>query len=1048
MKDRAYLDSMSEEELLARTLKGEAGNESDEGILAAASVIRNRAKEKGMSLRDVIMQRGQFSLYNDITGHAGGEGANKAWKGEVPQNIRYIANGVVNGNAPDPTNGATHYYNPKTSNPSWGRGKQYKDIGNHRFMRADDDIYSPSGNTNLDPFFSGDGRATYDMFSGGAGRGPRGTGAGGSYRFADDRLHSADGYAEGMRDLFAEDEKTQAALFSQLMPNETANLQKQAMQEAQEKKQAEVKAEMAELEATTTKLAQAGIPQEHLINARNQVYGGGGQLSGGVPPSIGGNGGMQLPFIPTGAQISGGNMAAPFVPNAAQMGTEVPQQTKQGGAGQAAVVGGPAQDSLAQGGQPQPTSEGNNWWGRNRANIFSMGQMLGGIGQAGTFDPAKAYESFYAMEQQRKDAASGIPSGIDGTEVGRTARNFMQQGDDYETAMSKAVELHNPSKVAAPAKPSAFREKYNIYKQANPEMSDAEVLDLIDGEDRANNPTTASMLSDRAAHSLFQDGVVNPSAGEIAERAAQLSVADEAANGGGGNLTELQSLAADLRAADPELYKGAEGRVQSTLDAYAHLNVGKSKPEWTKRQIDSLADAVEASGVVGAELLASDIRAGGVRPENMEKISNDLNSGAINTNTDLVAAERQNRQEGVLAAAGMDDDLERQKVYATEGNAAGLAYDEAVKQISDETRQVADVAANQAMIHYYMGDDGFEIPEGASPEVIKTLTDAAEKHATKNAVAIEEERKRVDLEDLRASMAASGDPVLQELAMYPVTDADMLSKQITQHMLDENSSPSDVLSAKWLALPSTTREQRSAYYKAKRSGAGEQLNPVQLRVISDFSDFVGTKTEQAANARLIMPRLITLGNLMGPNGDGVDSGAFQAAFEPFKRFIESGTGINLGTAKSQTFESIANSLFSYMKNNGIGALSNIDVERIMKGIPGLDKSPLGNMVLLQMYKNMNRYDELQGDFMSNYMAQNAETGDLTKLTRGAATAAWDVYREEQGIPLADEFIPMAKVGESPENFNARMQSLADAGFMEQGNGVYVSGDDIVQWSGS
>ena len=127
---------MDETELVARTLMGEAGQQSPEGILAAGSVMANRVNSPGFgdSFRDVIMAPGQFSLYNDITGYAGGEGANDVWRGPIPPEIMNIASNLTSGNYQDPTGGAVNYFNPQISNPGWAEGRQFTDIGDHRFL--------------------------------------------------------------------------------------------------------------------------------------------------------------------------------------------------------------------------------------------------------------------------------------------------------------------------------------------------------------------------------------------------------------------------------------------------------------------------------------------------------------------------------------------------------------------------------------------------------------------------------------------------------------------------------------------------------------------------------------------------------------------------------------------------------------------------------------------------------------------------------------------------------------------------------------------------
>ena len=131
-----------ERELLAKTLMAEAGNQGVEGMLAAGSVIMNRARGGGygQGVEGVIMKPGAFSPWNSVTGFAGGQqGQNMAAIRPTTQAYQ-IADALLSGQYEDPTGGATHFYNPDFSNPSWGTrgGGNWKRIGAHVFGRADD----------------------------------------------------------------------------------------------------------------------------------------------------------------------------------------------------------------------------------------------------------------------------------------------------------------------------------------------------------------------------------------------------------------------------------------------------------------------------------------------------------------------------------------------------------------------------------------------------------------------------------------------------------------------------------------------------------------------------------------------------------------------------------------------------------------------------------------------------------------------------------------------------------------------------------------------
>lgn len=128
-----------ERELLARTLTAEAGNQGIPGLLAAGSVIMNRVNQGGYGdgVRGVILKPGQFSPLNSITGYAGGEQGQDMAAIRPTSEAYSVADALLSGNYSDPTGGATHFYNPDISSPSWGGGEGWKRIGAHVFGKAD-----------------------------------------------------------------------------------------------------------------------------------------------------------------------------------------------------------------------------------------------------------------------------------------------------------------------------------------------------------------------------------------------------------------------------------------------------------------------------------------------------------------------------------------------------------------------------------------------------------------------------------------------------------------------------------------------------------------------------------------------------------------------------------------------------------------------------------------------------------------------------------------------------------------------------------------------
>ena len=125
-------------DLAIRTIYGEAGGEPAAGQAGVASVLKNRLAggQYGDDMQSVILAPKQFSLWNK--GDPAGNSARKLDPSSSSyQKIGAIYDGVMSGQIPDPTGGATHYYNPNVASPGWGpKLAQQNDvrIGNHRFV--------------------------------------------------------------------------------------------------------------------------------------------------------------------------------------------------------------------------------------------------------------------------------------------------------------------------------------------------------------------------------------------------------------------------------------------------------------------------------------------------------------------------------------------------------------------------------------------------------------------------------------------------------------------------------------------------------------------------------------------------------------------------------------------------------------------------------------------------------------------------------------------------------------------------------------------------
>lgn len=130
-------------EIMARTVYGEARGEIPAGQIAVAWCIRNRAEIDlgndgkpdwwGEGISGVCLKPYQFSCWlpNDPMSPK-----IKAAKTAQLAACLQACFAVLVGEAPDPTNGATHYYAASIDAPKWAAGKTpVAAIGAHRFFR-------------------------------------------------------------------------------------------------------------------------------------------------------------------------------------------------------------------------------------------------------------------------------------------------------------------------------------------------------------------------------------------------------------------------------------------------------------------------------------------------------------------------------------------------------------------------------------------------------------------------------------------------------------------------------------------------------------------------------------------------------------------------------------------------------------------------------------------------------------------------------------------------------------------------------------------------
>jgi len=132
------LKNLSEPDLLARCIWGEARGEMVEGKLAVAHVVLNRVKARswyGKSISDVILKPRQFSCFDEDDPNLGQILKLSSNSPELAF-CRAIAELTIRDRLTnDPTGGATHYHTVN-SKPSWASKLVFLcRIGNHLFYK-------------------------------------------------------------------------------------------------------------------------------------------------------------------------------------------------------------------------------------------------------------------------------------------------------------------------------------------------------------------------------------------------------------------------------------------------------------------------------------------------------------------------------------------------------------------------------------------------------------------------------------------------------------------------------------------------------------------------------------------------------------------------------------------------------------------------------------------------------------------------------------------------------------------------------------------------
>lgn len=123
----AASSSISDIQLMARAINGEARGEPYEGQVAVGSVILNRVKSSQFpnTIAGVIYQTGAFTAVSD------GQINSPIGEGST---VYKAAQDAMNGW--DPTGGCIYYFNPNTATNQWIWSRPLvKTIGKHRFCK-------------------------------------------------------------------------------------------------------------------------------------------------------------------------------------------------------------------------------------------------------------------------------------------------------------------------------------------------------------------------------------------------------------------------------------------------------------------------------------------------------------------------------------------------------------------------------------------------------------------------------------------------------------------------------------------------------------------------------------------------------------------------------------------------------------------------------------------------------------------------------------------------------------------------------------------------
>ena len=132
----------NERNLLAFMLQAEAGNNPDEQLAVGATALnRFYSGRFGDSLGATLLQPGQFSPFNSLTGYANGEQGQEIDFSRITPETYAVADRLLAGNYVDPTNGATHFYRGADAGfnvPVWANDTFRQLNGLHYFGRTEE----------------------------------------------------------------------------------------------------------------------------------------------------------------------------------------------------------------------------------------------------------------------------------------------------------------------------------------------------------------------------------------------------------------------------------------------------------------------------------------------------------------------------------------------------------------------------------------------------------------------------------------------------------------------------------------------------------------------------------------------------------------------------------------------------------------------------------------------------------------------------------------------------------------------------------------------